>query len=484
MLLGIDLGTSSVKALLLDTNGTVVREATCAYAVQAPQPGWAETDPEQWWNAVAIAVKNAVKNPQDVQAIALSGQMHGVVLTDSEGTPLRPAILWADTRSSEMLREYNALDSQLRSKLANPIAAGMAGASLLWLRQYEPETYAKARWVLQPKDWLRLRLTGKVAAEPSDASGTLLYDVVSDCWALDVIAALKLRCDWLPELLPSSSSIAGNLTSEASAHLGLIVNTPVIAGAADTAAAALGNGSIEPGTVQLTVGSAAQIITPRLQPIVDPYGRTHLYRAALPHQWYTLAAIQNAGLALEWVKGVLGYSWKQVYAEAFAVPPGCAGLTFLPYLTGDRTPHLDPHARGAWVGLGLHHTRAHMMRAALEGVAFSLKQGLEAIIATDVTVTQLRLAGGGTLEPVWQQLLADVLQVPLYTTTIAAASARGAAILAGIGIGVFQDAIATQTTMSVTTPNNPDSSLEAAWQRYQSLYPSLHQWHHLSQQPD
>ncbi|MBE9188990.1 xylulokinase [Gloeocapsopsis crepidinum LEGE 06123] len=480
MLLGIDLGTSSVKVLLLDTDGTVVGEASSAYDVNAPYPGWAETNPEAWWLAVAIAVQKAVKNRQvEVQAIALSGQMHGVVLTDAEGTPLRPAILWADTRSSEMLPQYDVLDSSMRSQLANPIAAGMAGASLLWLRKYEPEVYARARWVVQPKDWLRLRLTGKVAAEPSDASGTLLYDVVSDCWALDVIAALKLRSDWLPELLPSSSSIAGNLIPEAASHLELIVNTPVIAGAADTAAAALGNGLIQPGTVQLTVGSAAQIITPRSQPIVDSYGRTHLYRAALPHQWYTLAAIQNAGLALEWVKGVLGYTWEQVYAEAFAVPLGCEGLTFLPYLTGDRTPHLDPLARGAWVGLGLHHTRAHLMRAALEGVAFSLKQGLDAIAATGVTATQLRLAGGGTLEPMWQQLLADVLQVSLYSTTVAAASARGAAILAGMGIGVFQDAIATQSSGQNTTPNNPDSSLEAAWQRYQSLYPSLHQWHHL-----
>jgi xylulokinase len=477
MLLGIDLGTSSVKALLLKTDGTLISEAASSYDVKAPYPGWAETNPEQWWSAVAIAVQKAVKDRQvEVKAIALSGQMHGVVLTDTKGTPLRPAILWADTRSSEMLREYYLLDSGMRRQLANPIAAGMAGASLLWLRKYEPEVYAKARWVMQPKDWLRLRLTGKVAAEPSDASGTLLYNVVSDCWSLDVIASLKLRCDLLPELLPSSSSIAGNLIPEAAAHLDLIVNTPVIAGAADTAAAALGNGLIQPGTVQLTIGSAAQIITPRSQPIVDPHGRTHLYRAALPHQWYTLAAIQNAGLALEWVKGILGYSWEQVYAEAFAVSPGCEGLTFLPYLTGDRTPHLDPHARGAWVGLGLHHTRAHLMRAALEGVVFSLKQGLDAITATGVTVTQLRLAGGGTLEPVWQQLLADVLQVPLYTTMIAAASARGAAILAGMGIGIFQDMLATQTSVQIAIiPKHPDSALEAAWQRYQSLYPSLHQ---------
>ena len=205
----------------------------------------------------------------------------------------------------------------------------------------------------------------------------------------------------------------------------------------------MGNGLVEPGLVQLTIGTAAQIITIRSQPILDPQGCTHLYRAALPNQWYSLAAMQNAGLALEWVRNMLGLSWEQVYREAFAIPPGCEGLTFLPYLTGERTPHLDPEARGAWVGLGLYHTRAHLMRAALEGVAFSLKQGLEALEATGVTVTQLRLAGGGTLEMAWQQLLADVLRVPLYTTTIAAASARGAALLAGMGIGVYEDAKAT-----------------------------------------
>lgn len=475
MLLGIDLGTSSAKALLLATDGTVIDEASSSYPVNAPRPGWAESDPADWWTAVAIAVRTAVKDRENkIQAIGLSGQMHGVVLADTEGMPLRAAILWADTRSSEMLDAYHSLHTSMQNRLANPVTAGMAGPSLLWLREHEPQVYAGARWALQPKDWLRLRLTGEVAAEPSDASGTLLYDVISDCWAVDVLDVLGLRSDWLAKLMPSSS-IAGYLTAVASDNLGLPINLPIVSGAADTAAAMLGSGLLTPGSVQLTIGSGAQIVTPRSQPTIDPQGHTHLYRAALPEQWYTLAAIQNAGLALEWVRNMLGYSWQQVYAEAFSVPLGCEGLTFLPYLTGERTPHLDPDARGAWVGLGLHHTRAHLMRAALEGVAFALRQGLEAITATGGIVTELRLAGGGSLEMAWKQLLADVLRIPLYTLTVAAASARGAAILAGMGIGLYTHVDSAMSSL-VTTPRRFEPELEAAWMRYQSLYPQLHRW--------
>jgi xylulokinase len=486
MLLGIDLGTGSAKALLLDIDGTVINEASSSYPVQAPHPGWAESNPVDWWLAVAVAVRKVVEaREHQVRAIALSGQMHGVVLTDSLGKPLHSSILWADTRSTQMLNAYQSLDASTRKRLGNPITVGMAGTTLLWLREHQPHIYKEARWVLQPKDWLRLQLTGEVATEPSDASGTLLYDVVSDDWAWDALEALNLRSDWLPKIVPSSA-IAGYLTAIASEHLGLPVSVPVIAGAADTAAAAMGNGLVEPGLVQLTIGTAAQIITIRSQSVLDPQGCTHLYRAALPNQWYTLAAMQNAGLALEWVRTILGLSWQQVYHDAFTVPPGCEGLTFLPYLTGERTPHLDPEARGAWVGLGLYHTRAHLMRAALEGVAFSLKQGIEALEATGVTVTELRLAGGGTLERDWQQLLADVLRVPLYTTTVVAASARGAALLAGIGIGVYNDAKATvnltPTPTLTATPNSDKSALLEAWRRYQNLYPQLKNKSHESRE--
>jgi len=477
MLLGIDLGTGSAKALLLATDGTAIGEASSAYLVNAPHPGWAESEPMDWWSGVGEAVRKAVGNHADqVQAIALSGQMHGVVLTSESSQPLRPAILWADTRSSATLNSYHSLDAAILKRLGNPITAGMAGTTLLWVQEHEPTVYSEARWALQPKDWLRLQMTGEIATEPSDASGTLLYDVVSDNWAWDAIGALNLRSDWLPKIIPSSA-IAGYLTIDASEHLGLPVGLPVIAGAADTAAAALGNGLLEPGLVQLTIGTGAQIITPRSQPIIDPQGRTHLYRAAVPNQWYTLAAMQNAGLALEWVRGILGLSWEQVYTKAFSVPPGCEGLTFLPYLTGERTPHLDPYVRGAWVGLGLHHTQAHMMRAALEGVAFALRQGFEALEATGFKATELRLAGGGTAEMPWKQLLTDVLRIPLYATTVAGASARGAALLAGIGIGVYADTndtlkLATPPTLAAT-PQSLDPALEEAWRRYQFLYPQL-----------
>lgn len=472
MLLGIDLGTGSAKALLLSLDGTVVAESSSSYGVNSPRPGWAETDPECWWSAVAIAVRTVVQQQTEpVQAIGLSGQMHGVVLTDGDGHPLRPAILWADGRSSSVLSVYQTLEMEQRQRLANPVTAGMAGPTLLWLRQHESDVYKITRWALQPKDWLRLRLTGEVAAEPSDASGTLLYDVVGDRWAWDSLDRLNLRSDWLPKLVPSHH-IAGQLTSEAAAQLGLTTGLPVIAGAADTAAAMIGSDVREPGIVQLTVGTAAQIVTPRSLPILDTHGTTHLFRSALPNQWYTLAAMQNAGIALEWARTVLKLSWSQVYEMAFTVPPGCEGLTFLPYLTGERTPHLDPQARGAWVGLGLHHTQAHLMRAALEGVAFSLRQGLEAIAATGVTPAALRLAGGGTLEPAWRQLLSDVLQLPLHSVSVSAASARGAAMLAGMGTGLLP-ALPHQLDHTVTVPTLFHPELEASWKRFCALYPAL-----------
>ncbi|MBD2090307.1 xylulokinase [Microcoleus sp. FACHB-1515] len=467
MLLGLDFGTSSVKALLLSIEGAVLAEASQPYPVDTPQPNWAETDPQAWWNAAAIAVRSIAQG-QSVQAIGLSGQMHGVVLATATGAPLRPAILWADTRSHPAIATYQQLDLEMRRRLANPIAAGMAGTSLLWLRDREPEIYRAARWALQPKDWIRLRLTGIAAAEPSDASATLLYDLPSDRWAEDIAAALNLRFDWLAPIAPSSQ-IAGHLTSEAAELFNLPAGIPVAAGAGDTAAALVGSGLTESGLAQLTIGTAAQIAAIRSQPAIDLQTGTHLFRSALPQQWYSLAAMQNAGLALEWVRQILGYSWPQIYAEAFAIEPGCAGLTFLPYLTGERTPHLDPQIRGSWMGLSLVHTRAHLMRSSLEGVAFAIRQGLDALRSTGIAIESLRLAGGGSLEPQWRQLLADVLQVPLHSMSLSAASAQGAARLAGMAIGLEFNA---PQIAQATVPRSI-ARLEAAYQRFCQLYPRL-----------
>lgn len=481
MFLGLDLGTGSVKALLIHQDGTVAGEGSRSYAVRSPEPGWAESNPEEWWDASGAAAREAVgSNGSTVTAVGLSGQMHGVVPSGRDGEPLRPAILWADARSVDHLHTYRGLDEDVRLRIANPPAVGMAGPTLLWLRDNEPETYRNIRRALQPKDWLRLRLTGEAVAEPSDASATLLYDLPADRWDYELIETLGLRTDFLASIVPSSA-VAGELTREAAAHLGLRVGLPVSAGAADTAAAMLGTGLSEPGLVQLTVGTGAQIVAPVSQPAADPHGRTHLYRAAVPDLFYSMAAIQNAGLALEWARSVLGASWDEVYEEAFTVTVGAGGVAFLPYLSGERTPHLDPEARGAWVGLGLGHGRGHLLRAALEGGAFALREGLEALEAAGISAPELRLAGGGTTREPWQRLLADVLGRPLRLlpeSVSANASARGAALLAGIASGAY--ASAEETLVLAPEPEKTirfgkeSQDYEAAYVRYREVYPRLY----------
>ena len=483
MLLGLDLGTGSAKALLLAEDGAVLGEGSASYEVRSPRPGWAESGPEDWWNAVVAATRSALGGRgAAVTALGLSGQMHGVVLSDSGGRPLRDAILWADSRSGGELDAYRRLDRDLRHGLANPPAVGMAGPSLLWLRRNEPDIYGSARWALQPKDWIRLRLTGEAASEPSDASATLLYDLVSDRWAYPVVEALGLRPDLLAPLVPSDGA-AGELARPAAQELGVRPGLPVAAGAADTAAAMLGCGLLEPGPVQLTVGTGAQLFTAKREPEPDPNGRTHLYRAALPDLWYSMAAIQNAGLALEWARKLLGASWREVYAEVFSVAAGAGGVSFLPYLSGERTPRFDPAARGAWTGLGLDHTRAHLLRAALEGVAFALREGVEALEEAGTRVPELRLAGGGSGgeegEP-WRRLLADVLGRPLRLLpdgVASVASARGAALLAGLASGAYRRVEDTldlaPETFRTVRPGEQGPLYEAAYERYLELYTRL-----------
>lgn len=483
MLLGLDLGTSSAKALLMDVDGTIRGEGAAPYPVLSPRPGWAESDPKDWWDACSRAVRIAVgERGGRVTALGLSGQMHGVVLSDGSGVPVRPAVLWADVRSARELAFYRRLDAGLLSTLANPLAVGMAGPSLLWLRQNEPVAYLEARWALSPKDWLRLRLGGEALSEPSDASATLLYDLFSDNWSGSIIEALGLRVGLFPTLVPSWAP-AGALTREAAYTLGLTAGLPIAAGAGDVAAALLGLGSVEPGVVQLTVGTGGQIVGPREDPTPDSSLRTHLYRTAHVQpsgRYYSMAAVQNVGLALEWVLETFGVSsWEEAYREAFSVPIGAEGVAFLPYLSGERTPHLDPSVRGAWVGLGLGHGRAHLLRAALEGVAYSLRTALEALLETGIRAPELKLVGGGTLKTSWQQLLADVLGRPLRLlspSVASVASARGAALLAGLASGVYtsveETLILAPEARRTVLPQNP-ARYEAAYARYRELYPRL-----------
>jgi xylulokinase len=463
--LGLDLGTSSAKAVVLDTGGTVLAQASAGYAVTSAAAGYAESDPGDWWAAVCACARSAIASAARAAgtratgaagtraagarpvAIGLSGQMHGLVMTADGGRALRPALLWADSRATGALDAYRRLPRAARDRLANPLAAGMTGPMLVWIAEHEPEVYAGARWALSPKDWLRARLTGEVHAEPSDASATLLYDVAGDRWDLEVVSALGLDAGLLAPLVPSAA-LAGRLTAEAGAALGLPAGLPVAAGAGDTAAAALGSGiaargSEQGGDLQLTVGTGAQVIRPRAVPVNRAGAGVHLFRLAAPAGWYQMGATLSAGLSLNWVRTVLNASWEELYASAG--PPGAADPVFVPHLSGERTPYCDPALRGSWTALTLAADRAALLRSALEGAAFAIRDALDALLGGPEPAGErpacLRLAGGGTLAAGWRQLLADVLGVPLYAVDVPAASGRGAALLGAIAAGLlgFED---------------------------------------------
>jgi xylulokinase len=463
--LGIDLGTSSVKVMVLDAQGRTQGLARQEYTVKSPHPGWAEGDPQEWWMAVVTAVQAVMTQVGQVKvaAIGLSGQMHGIVPVDAQGQPVRDAILWADGRAQEELAHYQALPAATRQRLANPLVAGMAGPMLCWLARHEPARYAATRWMLQPKDWLRFCLTGRIVTDPSDASATLLYDLPADDWARDVVDTLGLRQELLPEILPSTS-IAGPLTEQAAQVLSLAAGTPVAVGAADTAAAALGTSLLMPEPVQLTLGTGAQIIRLRSQPLADATLRTHLYRAAGEASWYSMAAVQNAGLALDWVRNLLGASWDEMYATIDTVVPGAQGLVFRPYLTQER---FLPATAGAFLNLRLHHRREHLLRAALEGVAFTIRYALE-LLPGGEQMKLIRLAGGGSMHEGWCHLLADALQCKLVAVDTPDASARGAALLAGIAVGHWLNVAATDVVAPRIYPVAVPREATAA--RYNELY--------------
>ncbi len=432
-LLGIDLGTSSVKVVVLDVEGRSLASTTSAYPVHNPEPGWAETEPALWWQAVVGATRAAVSasNGATPIAIGLSGQMHGLVPTGSDGRAVRPAMLWSDSRAVEELEAYRLLPASLHDRLGNPLTPGMAGPMLAWLARHERHSYAATRWALQPKDWLRARLTGQFHAEPSDASATLLYDVVNDDWDRDIVVALGLDPELLPPLLSSAGQAAGVLLPAAAVELGLDPGIPVAAGAGDTAAAALGSGLVG-GDAQLTIGTGVQLVTPTEAPTAESVRGiapvTHLYRAATDAGWYAMAAGLNGGSTLDWVRRLLGASWADLYATA-ALEPLSDDPLFLPHLVGERTPYLDPTLRGAWIGLSPSHDRTRLLRSALEGVAFAVRDAMASLRASGVPFDDVRLAGGGTTDTAWRQLLADVLDCRLRPVDTSGASGRGAALL-------------------------------------------------------
>jgi xylulokinase len=467
--LGLDLGTSSAKAVVTDTGGRVLAQASAGYAVTSARAGYAESEPADWWSAVTACAREAVHaacadGGAPPLATGVSGQMHGLVLASAGGQALRPALLWADSRATGALRGYRRLGPDALARLANPLAPGMTGPLLMWVAENEPGPYRDARWALQPKDWLRARLTGEVHAEPSDASASLLYDVPGDRWDLEVVRALGLDASLLAPLLPSAGAPAGQLTAGAGAELGLPAGIPVAAGAGDTAAAALGSG-IGPGDVQLTVGTGAQVIRPLAAPVSRADAGVNLYRSATPDGWYQMGATVSAGLSLNWVREVMNASWAELYASADR-PGRARDPVFVPHLSGERTPYSDPALRGSWTALSLADDRASLLRCALEGTAFAIRDALDALLGEPRSSEQgpprLRLAGGGTLAAGWRQLLADVLGLPLYAVDVPAASGRGAALLGAHAAGLLSfDDIAGPLAPPASLAAVPDPAMTA-----------------------
>ena len=469
--LGLDLGTSSAKAVVADTRGRVLAQACAGYPVISAAAGYAESDPARWWSAVTACAREALHKAGGAAgarpaAIGLSGQMHGLVMTSADGQALRPALLWADSRATGSLRAYRSLGRPALARLANPLAPGMTGPMLKWIAENEPHTYQDARWALSLKDWIRARLTGEFHAEPSDASATLLYDLIGDRWDLDVVSALDLDASLLAPVLSSAGALAGHLTAAAATELGLPAGLPVAAGAGDTAAAALGSGiasKIErSGDVQLTVGTGGQVIRPLTAPVSRAEAGINLYRSATPEGWYHMGATLSAGLSLTWVREIMSATWEELYASADR--PGRPGRSpiFIPHLSGERTPYYDPALRGSWTGLSLADDRASLLWSALEGVAFAIRDALDALLG-DHRPPYLRLAGGGTLAAGWRQLLADVLGLPLYAVDVPAASGRGAALLGAVAAGLLSfDDIAGPLAPSASLVAEPDPAI-AAW---------------------
>ncbi|MBN1316852.1 MAG: xylulokinase [Anaerolineales bacterium] len=445
-LLGIDLGTSGVKAVLLDPSSGRVSQALVEYRPHYPRPGWAEQDPEEWVAATVKVVSNLVNQSgvkaASIKGIGLAGQMHTTVVLDRAGKPFRPAILWLDQRSAGQVGELGAKISgaQLAEWIANPVFTGLTLASMMWIREEAPGEWIRVAKVVQPKDYVRYRMTGNLVTDFTDASATGLLSVRERQWCRPILNIAGIPFERLPSIV-NSTDVVGSVREEMAAAIGVLAGTPVVCGAGDQQAQAIGNGIVEPGVVSCTIGTGGQLFSVTRIFRCDPQLRLHTFCHAAPDRWHWLAATLTAGHALRWLRDNVfdgRLSYKELADGATTVEPGAEGLLFLPYLAGERTPHMDPHARGVFHGLTLRHTWRHMARAVMEGVVMALNDGLE--LMRELGPVDKIIAAGGTIRhPLWLQLQADIFGVPVTATGDQEATATGAALLAGAGIGVFPD---------------------------------------------
>lgn len=480
ILIGVDIGTTSARAIAIDGSGTVIADASAEYPLHSPRPGWSEQSPEDWWRATQEAI-SAVSWTGEVVAIGLTGQMHGSVFLDAAGEVIRPALLWNDQRTARQCDWITAQvgHERLIEIAGNPALTGFQAPKIVWLRDEEPEHFARVHAVLLPKDFIRYRLTGVLATDASDAAGTLLLDMRSRDWSPEILAALDIPRDWLPTV-HEGPAVTGAVLPEIAAALGIPPGTPVAAGGGDNAAAAVGTGIVHPGFVSSSIGTSGVIFAATDAFTPDPSGRLHAFCHAVPGTYHLMGVTLSAGGSLRWWRDnvVPGASYDELADLAAAVPPGAEGLIFLPYLSGERTPHMDPFARGAFIGLNARHTQAHMVRALMEGVVFSLRESLDIMRGLGVRAERVVAVGGGGRHALWRQLQADIYATPISRATAEEGPAYGAALLGGIACGLFSDIADACSRVSfrddITAPDPvAAATYETQYDVYRSLYEPL-----------
>jgi xylulokinase len=490
-LLGIDVGTGGTRALIMDENGQVVASATEEHEPFAsPQIGWAEQNPEDWWRACGMAVRKALDRAgfggDRIACVGFSGQMHGAVMLDARDAVIRPALIWCDVRTEKQCREFSRKvgDDRLIQLTCNPALPNFTLTKLLWVRENEPRNWARVRSVMLPKDYVRFRLTGGRAIDMADASGTLMLDVANRRWSREVLQAAEMDEALLPELF-ESPEVCGNISAAGASATGLQVGTPVVAGAGDQAAGATGMGIVAPGAVSATIGTSGVVFAATDRPALDSRGRLHTFCHAVPGRWHVMGVTQAAGLSLRWFRDNFGAGaddgrdpYERLAEEASKAPAGSAGLLWAPYLMGERTPHLDPNARGALVGLTASHGRAHVIRSILEGVAYSLKDTFTLFEEMGVPVDRIRLGGGGARSPLWRQIQADVYGREVEIVEAEEGAAYGAAILAGVGVKAWSsvDEACSRVVRGAakTAPQTAAmETMESGYRNYRRMYGAI-----------
>ena len=491
--LGIDIGTSGTKTLAIDERGKILATASSTYPCSHPKPGWSEQDPDLWWAATVATIRDVMSDaelkPADITGVGLSGQMHGSVFLDKDGHVIRPAMLWNDQRTAAECEEIESKAGgreALIRLVGNPALTGFTAPKLLWMRNHEPERWAKVAKVLLPKDYVRYRLSGTFATEVSDASGTLMLDVANRRWSTELLDKLDIDLDLLPDCYesPEVSSTVSNIGSEAT---GLARGTSIVGGAGDQQAGAVGNGIVRPGIVSATMGTSGVVFAHTPEVGFDPLGRLQRFCHAVPGEFCAFGVVLSAGGSFQWLRNELGDieveaakarktdPYFLLTEEAALAKPGCEGLFFLPYLTGERAPHFDPYARGGWIGLTIRHGREHLIRSVLEGATFAMRDSLELVREMGTTLTEIRLSGGGARNPLWKQIQADIYGQDVCTSNASEGPAFGVALLAQVGTGGFSTVSeACDSTIKVVETTKVDPAAKAVYERSYPIYRKLY----------